>query len=693
MRPAFRLIFLLIISSPIYAQIVAPQINLSGNIGCQGFPCLNNGTIQFTSDANRAMTVLETSATGGIKVTSTVSLTATRDLTLPTGNFQFIAIENATTGGQSIRIIGLSGTGVTIANGQAATVWFDGTNVVQTGSSGSVTFSTLTGGTNSTAAMIVGSGASLDYSGSGTNNASSISGIAITGTPATGQIPVATGPTAATWQNSAASFPPSQVNTYIVGEGDSRMANSSNSGPNSLPTQNFISQLVQQSNFSSVAGSVDLAVGGSTCALMTARYASGARNYRPGGSSVPGNVTKSMLILQIGVNDLRAGTAAVAEQSCMTSYIATAIADGFTVVPMTVYWFAGYTSAQVTQQEIYNNWIRSLPYSGQFPNPGLPFIFDYDLFFPPETSSPYYQAASTITAVTSVSVTSNVASLVTASQALAANNIVLLTGYSGASSCLNNQYLTVSATGLSSTTLQAPIGCPNLTATTGTLQLTGNDGLHMGPSGVKLAAQNFNAVYTVAQTGSAFTQPNFRDYYKPPSGYARVDGCFHAGGPGPSNCQSPGTLYSTLTSDPTQGLFIIGTSNLYVRGAAGWETTMVGGHYYITGATAPFSYQGGAMMATVTNVTLPTLAPGVLGSCTNIPCSTGVSQIGNQTISVDSTQFTLSAPMQLFPTAAATCSATIAGQFQYTQGNAITKDIVQVCAHDATNTYAWRTIY
>jgi hypothetical protein len=45
------------------------------------------------------------------------------------------------------------------------------------------------------------------------------------------------------------------------------------------------------------------------------------------------------------------------------------------------------------------------------------------------------------------------------------------------------------------------------------------------------------------------------------------------------------------------------------------------------------------------------------------------------------------------PTTAPTCSAAVAGEIQYTQGNSTTKDIVQVCAHDATNTYAWRAIY
>lgn len=45
------------------------------------------------------------------------------------------------------------------------------------------------------------------------------------------------------------------------------------------------------------------------------------------------------------------------------------------------------------------------------------------------------------------------------------------------------------------------------------------------------------------------------------------------------------------------------------------------------------------------------------------------------------------------PTTAPTCSASVAGQIQYTQGDASTKDVVQVCAHDSSNVYAWRAIY
>lgn len=48
--------------------------------------------------------------------------------------------------------------------------------------------------------------------------------------------------------------------------------------------------------------------------------------------------------------------------------------------------------------------------------------------------------------------------------------------------------------------------------------------------------------------------------------------------------------------------------------------------------------------------------------------------------------------VQFGTTTAGPCTSTLAGQFQYTQGNATTPDLVEVCAHDANNAYAWRQI-
>jgi hypothetical protein len=142
-----------------FSQIPAPQINLTGNIGCQGFPCLNTGTLSLTTDANHTMTAQETSAFS-FKVTSTVSFTATRNLIFPSGRFPLGCVENATTGGQILQVIGTSGTGVPITNGTTVCgIWNDGTNFVTGASSGGSGITALTGdvsasGTGSVAATL-----------------------------------------------------------------------------------------------------------------------------------------------------------------------------------------------------------------------------------------------------------------------------------------------------------------------------------------------------------------------------------------------------------------------------------------------------------------------------------------------------------------------------------------------------------
>ena len=40
-----------------------------------------------------------------------------------------------------------------------------------------------------------------------------------------------------------------------------------------------------------------------------------------------------------------------------------------------------------------------------------------------------------------------------------------------------------------------------------------------------------------------------------------------------------------------------------------------------------------------------------------------------------------------------TCDSTVRGMQWFTQGAAGVKDALEVCAKDATDTYAWRTIY
>lgn len=147
-----------------FAQIPVPQINLTGNIGCAGFPCVNNGTLQLTVDADHTLTAQETSAFY-MKVTSTVNLTTTRKLIAPSGKFPF-TIENATQGGQSLQIIGGTGLGVTIPNGSTYAVWNDGTNYVSIGLS-STGISGMTSGQIPVAASATTITSSVPKAGSG----------------------------------------------------------------------------------------------------------------------------------------------------------------------------------------------------------------------------------------------------------------------------------------------------------------------------------------------------------------------------------------------------------------------------------------------------------------------------------------------------------------------------------------------
>jgi len=128
-----KLLIALCLCSCAYAQSVPyPQIPLTGTIGSGGiFPLLNSGNLVFSSDANHTMVYPETTAQGFLKVTSSVSLTATRNLIAPLNlGFSFV-VENATTGGQAIQVIGPSGTGITIPNGALVQVYSDGTNYLQ----------------------------------------------------------------------------------------------------------------------------------------------------------------------------------------------------------------------------------------------------------------------------------------------------------------------------------------------------------------------------------------------------------------------------------------------------------------------------------------------------------------------------------------------------------------------------------
>ena len=89
----------------------------------------------FTTDANLTITLtntvaLQTARALVLNATSSGSLTATRELVVPTIEKQYI-VQNNTTGAQSITVKTSAGTGITISNGRKAHLYVDGTNVIQ----------------------------------------------------------------------------------------------------------------------------------------------------------------------------------------------------------------------------------------------------------------------------------------------------------------------------------------------------------------------------------------------------------------------------------------------------------------------------------------------------------------------------------------------------------------------------------
>lgn len=92
------------------------------------------GNPSYSSDANLTLTYTDTNAAQTaralvLNATSSVSLTATRELVVPTIQKQYI-VQNNTTGSQSITVKTSAGTGITVPNGRKAHLYVDGTNVI-----------------------------------------------------------------------------------------------------------------------------------------------------------------------------------------------------------------------------------------------------------------------------------------------------------------------------------------------------------------------------------------------------------------------------------------------------------------------------------------------------------------------------------------------------------------------------------
>jgi hypothetical protein len=93
------------------------------------------GNPDFATDANLTLTYTDDNAAQAaralvLNVTSTGSLSTTRELIVPTIQKQYI-VQNNTSGAQSITVKTSGGTGITVPNGRKAHLYVDGTNVIQ----------------------------------------------------------------------------------------------------------------------------------------------------------------------------------------------------------------------------------------------------------------------------------------------------------------------------------------------------------------------------------------------------------------------------------------------------------------------------------------------------------------------------------------------------------------------------------
>lgn len=93
-------------------------------------------TANFPSNADLTLTLTDSVATQVarhfvLNVTSSVSLTTTRNLVVPSIEKPYLVI-NGTTGGQSIIVKNSTGSGITIPNGSKTFVYNNGTNVIST---------------------------------------------------------------------------------------------------------------------------------------------------------------------------------------------------------------------------------------------------------------------------------------------------------------------------------------------------------------------------------------------------------------------------------------------------------------------------------------------------------------------------------------------------------------------------------
>ena len=157
------------------------------------------GNPDFVADANLTITITNSNAAQAaralvLNVTSAFgSLSATRELVVPTSQKQYI-VQNNTAGGQSITVKTSGGTGITVPNGRKAHLYVDGTNVVQMFDFVDINGGAIDGTTVGAAAASTGAFTNLSASGTlGVTGVATLGVGAVLNTPASVTLTNATG--------------------------------------------------------------------------------------------------------------------------------------------------------------------------------------------------------------------------------------------------------------------------------------------------------------------------------------------------------------------------------------------------------------------------------------------------------------------------------------------------------------------
>jgi hypothetical protein len=291
--------------------------------GVSGGPYIS-GTypaVNFPTDADITLTAnngaVDQSRSAVLVVTSTGSLSATRNVIAPSSASKIYIIKNSTTGGQSIQIKYSTGTGVTIANGLSAIVYGDGTNFNLVTNPNSVTGNLAVSGNETVGGTLAVTGAQTNSS---TFQATTITattqfsgpGTGLTGTAASLNI----GGNAATATNGLTtgnynSYAPTLTGTGASGTWGINITGNAATATNGLTTGNYNSYAPTLTG-TGASGTWGISISGNAA---TATNAVNATNPSSGGSFITSS--------NIGSQSVNYATSAGSAGSATTATTAT----------------------------------------------------------------------------------------------------------------------------------------------------------------------------------------------------------------------------------------------------------------------------------------------------------------------------------------------------------------------------------